>query len=518
MSEFDKKISALALADQLTGDEMVDVVQGGINKKVAARRFFGKQGPVGPQGTFVPPAYPTDAALDPVPGVADRLTFRATEPGVYVNKGNLEVTETELGGNVFVLISWDGAQWVKENVVSRESLKGDRPAHQWDGTVLKIEQQDGTFDAGVDLKGTKGESGNTLYTYPVTSAPSSNPFEGITFKDGEWANYPKNNSRWMVQYIDGAWNFADEYDTKNFVNTLDFISVPFAEALNVDVTNDNKHKTTITDDCTISIINSQSGNIGQLLIQNALYSTVTLTGISLNTPKKSQKDLLEWENINGVIHWRFSNASDVEDSYTMTGQSRGWLDAPKPKTGIDISSGVFDFVQYVGWYFKKIKVYPGVPIIITGGGVVNIKAYDKNDVELADMSGYINNFIRGRLEVPPEGTAYLKGVVTSGYPTTHYIDRMAIFYGHRDYMQYKVTNALPVPANGSVDVFTNNVTGVDPELFCLVKQLNLPGIYVEAVITATDYLRITAYNRTGANINIPADTIISVKFLHDVSD
>ena len=39
--------------------------------------------------------------------------------------------------------------------------KGDKISHKWIGTKLQLENPDGTFDSGVDLKGSKGEKGDT---------------------------------------------------------------------------------------------------------------------------------------------------------------------------------------------------------------------------------------------------------------------------------------------------------------------------------------------------------------------
>ena len=45
--------------------------------------------------------------------------------------------------------------------------QGPAPAHVWDGTILRIENSDGTWDDGVDLKGEKGEKGDTGEQGPV---------------------------------------------------------------------------------------------------------------------------------------------------------------------------------------------------------------------------------------------------------------------------------------------------------------------------------------------------------------
>jgi hypothetical protein len=38
--------------------------------------------------------------------------------------------------------------------------KGDRPAHQWNGTRIQFEGPDGTWSNSVDLKGDKGDKGD----------------------------------------------------------------------------------------------------------------------------------------------------------------------------------------------------------------------------------------------------------------------------------------------------------------------------------------------------------------------
>ena len=38
--------------------------------------------------------------------------------------------------------------------------KGDKIRHQWSGTILKLENPDGTFDVGINLKGDKGDKGD----------------------------------------------------------------------------------------------------------------------------------------------------------------------------------------------------------------------------------------------------------------------------------------------------------------------------------------------------------------------
>lgn len=40
-----------------------------------------------------------------------------------------------------------------------QGLKGDKPAHSWDGTKLQFENPDGTAGTKVDLKGAKGDIG-----------------------------------------------------------------------------------------------------------------------------------------------------------------------------------------------------------------------------------------------------------------------------------------------------------------------------------------------------------------------
>ena len=45
--------------------------------------------------------------------------------------------------------------------------QGPAPAHVWDGTILRIENSDGTWDDGVDLKGEKGDTGEQGPVGPV---------------------------------------------------------------------------------------------------------------------------------------------------------------------------------------------------------------------------------------------------------------------------------------------------------------------------------------------------------------
>jgi hypothetical protein len=69
-----------------------------------------------------------------------------------------------------------------------QGLKGEKPAHQWSGTVLTFENPDGSFDAGVDLKGPQGIQGETgpagttsylgLTDVPSTFPPSAHNHDG----------------------------------------------------------------------------------------------------------------------------------------------------------------------------------------------------------------------------------------------------------------------------------------------------------------------------------------------------
>ena len=45
-------------------------------------------------------------------------------------------------------------------------------SHQWDNTVLKLENPDGTFDEGVNLKGEKGDDGTLLQQEAIDALQS----------------------------------------------------------------------------------------------------------------------------------------------------------------------------------------------------------------------------------------------------------------------------------------------------------------------------------------------------------
>lgn len=79
---------------------------------------------------------------------------------VLINTGNVEEEdnaklyikrETEFS----FLIDLSGAKGIK----GEKGDKGDKPSHQWDGTILRFENPDGTLGEPVDLKGEKGDRG-----------------------------------------------------------------------------------------------------------------------------------------------------------------------------------------------------------------------------------------------------------------------------------------------------------------------------------------------------------------------
>lgn len=68
------------------------------------------------------PTMPSDPQLSPAPDENDRLSYRAAATGLYINKGNIEVTDEDFKEFVFILIEWHGNGWIKTGVVERSSL------------------------------------------------------------------------------------------------------------------------------------------------------------------------------------------------------------------------------------------------------------------------------------------------------------------------------------------------------------------------------------------------------------
>lgn len=48
-----------------------------------------------------------------------------------------------------------------DSLIGPQGVKGDKPLHQWAGTLLQFENPDGSWGASVDLKGEKGDKGDT---------------------------------------------------------------------------------------------------------------------------------------------------------------------------------------------------------------------------------------------------------------------------------------------------------------------------------------------------------------------
>lgn len=70
------------------------------------------------------PTYPNDPALPTAPTISDRLSFRAIEPGTYVNKGGVVITQADIDDNLFVTIDWNGQQWSVSKLINKEDIKG----------------------------------------------------------------------------------------------------------------------------------------------------------------------------------------------------------------------------------------------------------------------------------------------------------------------------------------------------------------------------------------------------------
>lgn len=80
----------------------------------------------------------------------------------------------------------------KDGEKGEQGEKGDKPAHQWDGTKLRIENPDGTWGTYVDLQGSKGEQG----------------IQGNKGKQGEPGAMPDhqwNGTKLRIENPDGTW-------------------------------------------------------------------------------------------------------------------------------------------------------------------------------------------------------------------------------------------------------------------------------------------------------------------------
>ena len=71
--------------------------------------------------------------------------------------------------------------------------QGPAPAHVWDGTILRIENSDGTWDDGVDLKGEKGEKGDTGEQGPVGPAGPQGPGCADSIVDAAYTLVPSES-------------------------------------------------------------------------------------------------------------------------------------------------------------------------------------------------------------------------------------------------------------------------------------------------------------------------------------
>ena len=68
-------------------------------------------------------------------------------------------SDANLEGTAQVEIAEDG-RFKFSYLKGGQGEKGDKPAHNWEGTSLQFENPDGTFGEFVDLKGSKGDKGN----------------------------------------------------------------------------------------------------------------------------------------------------------------------------------------------------------------------------------------------------------------------------------------------------------------------------------------------------------------------
>lgn len=83
--------------------------------------------------------------------------------------------------------------------------KGDKISHQWQGTILKLENPDGTFEAGVDLRGLKGDKGDVGERGPQgiqgVQGPAGNGQSYVVFQRYFIATEGQQNFSWSDGYV-----------------------------------------------------------------------------------------------------------------------------------------------------------------------------------------------------------------------------------------------------------------------------------------------------------------------------
>lgn len=83
--------------------------------------------------------------------------------------------------------------------------KGDKIAHKWQGTILKLENPDGTFETGVDLRGLKGDKGDVGERGPQgiqgVQGPAGNGQSYVVFQRYFIATEGQQNFSWNDGYV-----------------------------------------------------------------------------------------------------------------------------------------------------------------------------------------------------------------------------------------------------------------------------------------------------------------------------
>lgn len=140
-----------------------------------------------------------------IQGKSLEFNWNGTQLGIRV-EGQTNYTYVELkgekGNQGIQGIQGDRGPQGVQGIKGDKGDKGDKIKHQWSGTILKLENPDGSFDGGVNLKGDKGEKGDIGPKGPQgVQGPAGNGQSYVVFQKYFIATQGQKIFSWNDGYI-----------------------------------------------------------------------------------------------------------------------------------------------------------------------------------------------------------------------------------------------------------------------------------------------------------------------------
>ncbi len=248
---------------------------------------------------------------------------------------------------------------IKEEVVSEkiddifsriQMLRGDKPKHQWKGTKLQIENPDGSFDGGTDLKGDPGENavtpvkGKDYFTKDEQEdfLKKATPVKGKHYRDGIDGNTPVKG----IDYFDGE-------DGKTPIKGVDYEDGKDGSPDTPTQIREKLETLTGEDRLDAKAIKNLPEFIkekGPLFFNKAVKRLASLLDVNISSPSNGQvlkynSTTGKWENgVGGGGASAFTDLTDVPSDYTGDGEK--FVKVKATEDGLEFVAGTGSAVAW----------------------------------------------------------------------------------------------------------------------------------------------------------------------------